>query len=129
MLLLLRVECAIIALPCSNHRVACLSTHKLHVDLVHRPASNNIGVKASVDQLDMTGRSSAQEKGDAPVIISTEKEGASTCLWMCMCFKFVTIILIEHNIHLHNIVMIFNMLNCYNIINIFFLIFFVCMHV
>ena len=60
----------------TNRRVALLSTQKLHVDLVHRPASSNIGVKASVDQLDMTGWSSVDGKEDAPVIITTKKEVA-----------------------------------------------------
>ena len=58
-------------------RVAQLSTHQLHVEMVHRPASSNIGVKASVDRLEMIGRSSTEGKSeDAPVIITTEKEEA-----------------------------------------------------
>lgn len=59
-----------------THRVAHLSTDELHIEMVHRPASGNIGVKASVDQLVMTGRSLVDGKGDAPVIITTKKEGA-----------------------------------------------------
>ena len=59
-------------------RVAQLSTHQFHAELVHRPASSNVGVKASVDRLEMTGMSSTSRKGDAPVVITTEKEEAGT---------------------------------------------------
>ena len=66
------------------YRVAQVSTHQLHVEMVHRPASNNIGVKASVDRLDMIGRSSTERKPkDAPVIITTEKEEAGVCTRVC----------------------------------------------
>ena len=70
-----------------SHRVAHLSTHKLHVELVHRPASGNVGVQASVDRLEMIGRSSAEGKEDAPVIITTKKEeaGAFLCVSVCVC--------------------------------------------
>ena len=63
--------------------MALLSTQKLHVDLVNRPATSNIGVKASVDQLDMTGWSSMGGKEDVPVIITTKKEVAGTCALYC----------------------------------------------
>ena len=66
-------------------RVAQMSTYQLHVEMVHRPASNNIGVKASVDRLEMTGHSSTEGKPkDAPVIITTEKEEAGVCVCVCV---------------------------------------------
>ena len=75
----------------TNRRVALLSTQKLHVDLVHRPASSNIGVKASVDQLDMTGWSSVDGKEDAPVIITTKKEVAG--MFMLYALYYISIFL------------------------------------
>ena len=66
------------------HRVAHVSTDKLHVEMVHRPASSNIGVKASVDQLDMTGLSLGGRKEDAPVIITTKKEEEGVCVCVCV---------------------------------------------
>ena len=52
--------------------------------MVHRPASSNTGVKASVDRLEMTGQSSVVGKEDAPVIITTEKEEAGMCVCACI---------------------------------------------
>ena len=67
------------------HRVAQVSTHQLHVEMVHRPASNNVGVKASIDRLEMTGWSSMKGKPeDAPTIITTEKEEAGVCVCACV---------------------------------------------
>lgn len=78
--------------------MAHLSTHELHVEVVHRPASGNIGAKASVDQLVMTGQSFVDSEGDAPVIITTKKEGAGTrtsiyslCVQFC-CFNMASLI-------------------------------------